>query len=72
MMKSKTHIPAPEASGLRGPALCGRFASYGTHDHQLCRRLALESINQGDSGYLCARCARIQRERTARGVRVGF
>jgi hypothetical protein len=48
------HIPAPgRASGLRGEALCGRYARYATGDHDLIRRLAHES---GDG--FCADCLR--------------
>ncbi len=47
----KAHVPDPSASGLRGPALCGRPASYGTGDHTLIRAQAREG---GD--HWCREC----------------
>lgn len=38
--KKVHHIPAPEAVGLRGPSMCGKWASYLTGDHAMIRRQA--------------------------------
>jgi hypothetical protein len=49
------HIPAPgRASGLRGEALCGRYARYTTGDHDLIRRRAHVEDGEG----FCADCLR--------------
>lgn len=48
----KSHVPAPgRSTGLRGEALCGRMASYGTGDHALIRSLAIRG--EGD---WCSTC----------------
>jgi hypothetical protein len=56
MTTTKSHIPSYSARGLRGPAMCGRYADYGTGDHDLCRRLARQSIRERETAHLCARC----------------
>jgi hypothetical protein len=51
------HIPAPgKSAGLRGTALCGRYARYQTGDHDQIRRLALAAVAEGQAAYYCARC----------------
>jgi hypothetical protein len=53
-MKRKKHIPAPGyADGLRGVALCGRYARYETADHRLIRQLA-----RSGGGHWCKKCLR--------------
>jgi len=48
----RSHVPAVgRASGLSGPALCGRWTTYGTGDHALIRNQALAG---GD--HWCKRC----------------
>ncbi len=52
----KSHIPAPGRSvGLRGEALCGRMATYGTGDHEQIRRDARAAKAAGERHY-CSRC----------------
>lgn len=37
----REHVPAPgRAAGLKGTALCGRWATFATGDHALLRRIA--------------------------------
>ncbi len=57
MAMRKMHIPAPgKGSGLRGEALCGIYANYGTGDHDLVRRLAIGDINADKTGHWCKMC----------------
>ena len=52
----KNHIPAPGyAVGLRGPAICGRYADYGTGDHEIIRRQAYGAVED----HWCRDCLRL-------------
>jgi len=52
-MSKKQHVPAPgRAVGLKGRALCGRYAQYRTGDHALIRQVARQSDGEG----YCTRC----------------
>ena len=60
MTPKKNHIPAPGyAVGLRGPALCGRYADYATGDHEIIRRQA--SLVGAYDYYVCSQCLRAYR-----------
>lgn len=53
---TKKHIPDATATGLRGPARCGKYADYGTGDHALIRRQAAQAVKDGDAGHYCRKC----------------
>lgn len=56
---TKKHIPAAgKASGLHGPALCGRWATYATGDHYIIRRNADDAYIDGQSAHWCQTCLR--------------
>jgi len=53
----RAHVPTPgRAAGRRGPALCGRWATYPSGDHDLLRRLARQAMASGDVSGYCLRC----------------
>ena len=54
------HVPDPgHGRGLSGPALCGRWARYGTGDWAMIRQLAIGAIVDGDVDHYCQRCIRV-------------
>jgi hypothetical protein len=54
------HLPdIGNASGLDGPALCGRWARYLTGDYALLYRLARQAWKDGEAGHYCRRCLRV-------------
>lgn len=56
-MSTLQHLPKPGyASGLSGKAMCGRYAKYGTGDHDMLLRLARAAVNAGDADHYCPGC----------------
>jgi len=53
------HIPHPgRAAGPAGEALCGVYATYGSDDHELIRRLARAAVREGQTDHYCPHCLR--------------
>ena len=53
----KQHVPsAGEGQGLRSTAECGRWASWGTGDHEALRRAACAAWRSGVVDGWCKRC----------------
>ena len=56
MTRTKWHVPSTRhAVGLRGSAMCGRWVTYESRDHDFLRRLA---SGPAPDAHWCRQCIR--------------